>query len=164
MIYDFFWHNDEFALSARLWRPDGQGGKTSALPLYVAPCELKLEVVKKTKQSKNDVVWQTKLMHCEESAMTTGVIDGHVTKMVGSSLWALADFSLLDTNNEISVGIYRLKGNISLPFSWVNLNLIEKIKGPSWSGPGKFHDNNWLRDVQGDEENFVLKWAGYGET
>lgn len=168
MIYDYFWHNDEFALTSRLYRSDSEGQKVSDPALYVAPCPLNFQMLAeggKDRTSKpkvsDDPIWRPLPINCDGNAMVTGVTDGHLTKMVGSSLWALADFSVLDSMGLFSVSIYRLNGAIDLPFSWDRLTLVENIKVPNWSGEGKFHEHNWLRDVQGTEDNFVLKWAGY---
>jgi hypothetical protein len=156
MIYDYFWHNGEFALTSRLYRSDSEGQKVSDPALYVAPCPLKMNMLlnggkDRTAKPKigDDPAWKPLPISCDGNAMVTGVTDGHLTKMVGSSLWALADFSVLDTQNIFSVSIYRLNGAIDLPFSWERLTFVEKIDAPKFTGPSgeKFHDHNWLRDV-----------------
>lgn len=160
-IYDFFWHNDEFALTTRLYRPDGSGGRVIDEVLYVTPCELKFDELEKAAKSSNDDKWIPLTLNCDGASAPTGIMDGHVTQMTGSSLWAIVDFKDLAGSGRFDVGIYKLNGAIDLFFSWERLNQYENIEAPK---TGNFIENNWLRGVQGNESNFVLKWAGYSEV
>jgi hypothetical protein len=79
--------------------------------------------------------------------------------MIGSSLWAVVNFANLESQNTIDVSINRLNGAIDIFPSWEVLNNVEGIAGPTAKD---FIQQNWLRDIQGNSNDFVLKWAGYG--
>lgn len=119
-----------------------------------------MTVSRKDRSFSDPQPWVTKTLDCEGQLFATGVLDGHVTKLTGSSMWAIVDYKNLSLG-KVDARIYRVRGSIDHFFAWDLQTNAESITIPSEQD---FITNNWLREVQGDETNFVLKWAGYSGT
>jgi hypothetical protein len=77
-IYDIFWHNNEFAITGRVYM-DNEGEKAVDPNLYIVPCPLKLSEAPAKKKSANDAFkFPPLLLNCNEAAFATGIQDGHI--------------------------------------------------------------------------------------
>ena len=67
MVYDYYWWAGSFALTSRVYQPDGTGGKIANPALFLAPCDLKLDITRKEKTTSNadPLPWVTKTLDCE---------------------------------------------------------------------------------------------------
>jgi hypothetical protein len=111
-------------------------------------------------QVKEDTKWDTHTLMCDQNPVSTQIVDGHVTKMVGSNLWSIVNFSQLQLSL-VTISILEIDGPINDWSNWKPLSHIEGISIKTVGDIPTFISQNWLRDVQGDENNFVLKWSGF---